>query len=67
MMRENNLIELKNYRMGEYVCNFPEPDARCGKRLLEILKAIAAVTEILVSGAIGFGFMTCVVLVFTML
>lgn len=67
MRCENNVIELKDYRLSSYVCGIPERRSAESGRLHRLLSDLAAAVEVIVSAAIGLGFAACVLLFCTML
>lgn len=67
MRYENNVIELKNYRVSSYVCGITDDRQTDRGRLRRVLEDLAAAAEILVSASIGIGFAACVLLFCTML
>lgn len=67
MRYENNVIELKNYRVSSYICGIADNRRADRGRLRRILEDLAAAAEVMVSAAIGIGFAACVLLFCTML
>lgn len=68
MTYENNVIELKNYRLSSLPAMRPEhSEARAARRAWRVLEKAALALEVAVSGLIGLGFLVCVGIFFTML
>lgn len=68
MTYENNVIELKNYRLSSLpVMRAERPEARGFRRAGQVLEKAALALEVVISGLIGLGFLICVGIFFTML